>query len=144
MQIRKLEKEDILKVSEIEREAFGDRAWAESLFLAELYDKDKHYFVAYENDTLIGYGGFAHILSEAHIMNIAVASAHRKKGVGKEILSAILKEAKRLSITAVTLEVSETNGTAISFYKSFGFTSAGLRPNYYKKGEGALILWLEL
>jgi ribosomal-protein-alanine N-acetyltransferase len=144
IQIKKLTINDIDALHAVEVEAFENLAWDKQLFLNELEDSTKHYFVAYISQIFAGYIGFAHIADEAHIMNIAVAKNLRGLGVGGALLNAACEVAKSLNIKAVTLEVSENNQNAISLYTRFGFKTAGLRPNYYGKGDNALILWLIL
>lgn len=142
MIIRKMEKEDVEEIARIERETFSSHAWSYDMILSELYDPMKHYLVATENGALLGYGGFAHIENEGHIMNIAVEKNCRGRGYGQTILSAMLKEMRSLGILSATLEVSEQNAPAIKLYQKSGFLQNGRRPDYYKKGEAALIFWL--
>ena len=53
------------------------------------------YFVACEDDELLGYGGMFLAGDEANVTNIAVVPQLRKKGVGTEIVRALLSEAKK-------------------------------------------------
>lgn len=140
--VRRMTKDDLAAVAEIEREAFGSRAWSLNLFSEELQDKDKHYFVAEEEGTLIGYGGYAQVLDEGHIMNVAVDRSRRRKGAGKAILDALVSDAFGRGIAAMTLEVSEHNLAAKQLYVGAGFCFAGKRPGYYGKDDAAEIYWL--
>ena len=79
IRIEKMKFEHIEQIAAIEKACFGQNAWSGALFYSELLDGNKHYFVAVKNNSVIGYGGYAHILDEAHIMNIAV-EAHTEKG----------------------------------------------------------------
>lgn len=144
MILRPLTAADILAVCRIEKEAFSEpgRAWTEGMFLSELSDPSKYYFAGTENGAVMAYGGFAHILDEAHIMNIAVAEAYRGRGFGRQILTALIQKAAELGAAAMTLEVRVNNAPAIRLYESAGFIAAGIRPNYYGTGEHALIYWL--
>ena len=49
-----------------------------------------------------------------------------------------------MNARAATLEVRESNRTAIRLYERAGFELAGVRPHYYMDKENALIYWLEL
>ncbi|MFA5449784.1 MAG: ribosomal protein S18-alanine N-acetyltransferase [Clostridia bacterium] len=144
MQISDLNKQDLSAMADIESEAFCSRAWSLDLLSAELNDNTKHYLAARESGKLLGYAGFAQIGQEAHIMNIAVRKDAQRRGIGRALLQALLHKAVALGITAATLEVSCDNLPAIALYKELGFVSAGIRPDYYEKGEGALILWAYL
>ena len=56
---------------------------------------------------------------------------------------AMLRSAK--SIVSVSLEVRESNSTAISLYQKKGFVINGRRPHFYKNpSEAALIMTAEI
>lgn len=133
--------EDVAEIAEIEKEAFPTHPWSENLFFDELKDDTKHYVVAHENGEVIAYGGFAQIFDEAHIMNIAVRKDFRSRGIGRRVLGELTDIADALGIAAMTLEVDVNNAAALGLYKSVGFISYGIRPDYYGKGEHAEILW---
>lgn len=131
------------EMADLELSCFGKmQAWSQEMLASELDDKSKNYFVATENNCVIGYAGYAHIIDEAHIMNIAVAEAYRRKGIASHLLENVLTDAKIKGITAVTLEVSSKNAAAICFYEKYGFELAGLRKGYYPDGSDGLIYWL--
>lgn len=131
----------ISDIASLEEQCFGKRAWSADLLEAEFRDSSKHYKVATLRGKVIGYGGFSHILDEAHIMNIAVGSPYRQMGVGSLIMHALKQKALSFNIRSLTLEVSEFNLPAIQFYKKHDFISSGIRPRYYSDKEGAQILW---
>lgn len=82
------------------------------------------------------------IVDEGHITNIAVDPAFRNQGAGKAILTALLDEAERRKLAAVTLEVRKSNHIALNLYKKFGFICAGIRKEYYHDTkEDAIIMW---
>lgn len=144
MEISLMKAEDIKEIARLEREAFSHRAWSEKMLFDELEDQNKFYFTARENGRVLGYAGFAQILDEAHIMNIAVDADARRRGIGRALVKALLDKAAELGVKAATLEVSERNAPAIALYKEMGFISMGYRPDYYGKGEGAFIFWVYL
>jgi [ribosomal protein S18]-alanine N-acetyltransferase len=91
---------------------------------------------------LLGLGCYWSILEEAHITILAVHPDYQRQGMGKLILYALLRDARRRQLEWATLEVKPSNQAALSLYQKFGFTIAGRRRNYYKDtGEDALILW---
>lgn len=45
-------------------------------------------------------------------------------------------ELRKDGIVTSFLEVRESNAAAIALYKSFGFTAAGIRKNYYPAENG--------
>lgn len=140
--IAKMQHSHVAAVASLERQCFGLRAWSERLLAEELSDSDKYYFVALCDGNAVGYAGFARVLDEAHIMNIAVEENYRRMGIGSALLAKVLSEATAAGCIATTLEVNAANKPARALYEQAGFTCAGLRPNYYGKGEHAAIYWL--
>jgi len=54
----------------------------------------------------------------------------------------VLKQGALLGARRATLEVRRSNEAARLLYERFGFSVAGVRPEYYSKPvEDALILW---
>ncbi|HHU43628.1 MAG: ribosomal protein S18-alanine N-acetyltransferase [Bacillota bacterium] len=136
--------EHLEQIAELERQCFAMDAWSLELLKGELEDKSKHYFVALEKNIVLAYGGYAQILDEAHIMNIAVKKGYRNMGLAKGIISLLIDDAKKRGIKRATLEVNETNTAAINLYEKFGFKLFGKRKNYYQNTHDALIYWKEL
>ena len=132
---------DLAAIAELEKQCF-ENPWSYSAFCLEYADKTKHYFVAETaSGEVAGYGGFAHVEDEAHIMNIGVSPKYRRQGIGSAILNAILEKSRELGIRAVTLEVNDANVGAIALYEKAGFELAGLRPHYYGWEKPARIYW---
>lgn len=136
--------EHLEQIAELERQCFAMDAWSLELLKGELEDKSKHYFVALGKNIVLAYGGYAQILDEAHIMNIAVKKGYRNMGLAKGIISLLIDDAKKRGIKRATLEVNETNTAAINLYEKFGFKLFGKRKNYYQNTHDALIYWKEL
>jgi ribosomal-protein-alanine N-acetyltransferase len=82
---------------------------------------------------------------ELHILNVATAPEHRRRGVARAVLQAALDVGRQKRCTLATLEVRRSNGTALELYRSFGFRPVGIRPNYYvDEGEDAIVMVLDL
>ncbi len=142
--VEKYSLEDLHGIAEIEKECF-EKPWSYESFCMEYADKNKFYFVAKTDDgKVIGYGGYAHILDEGHIMNIAVTEAYRGKGVATAIVAKMIGSARENNIGAITLEVNDENKPAIFLYEKMGFKFSGLRPHYYGWDKAARIYWLYL
>ena len=80
------------------------------------------------------------VIDELHITSIAVHPNHQRKGLGKFILSDLIKRSSSLKTNQIHLEVKDTNEPAKAFYKSMGFKTIGNRSNFYKDGSDALLL----
>jgi ribosomal-protein-alanine N-acetyltransferase len=82
---------------------------------------------------------------EWELENIAVLPEFRRRGVGRELLSALLAHARSRLAERIFLEVRASNRPAIVFYRGSGFGLLGQRRDYYRDPEeDALILVYEL
>jgi ribosomal-protein-alanine N-acetyltransferase len=140
----KLRAEYIPQIAAIEREAFPDTAWSEKMLAEELSNPRARYFILVEDGEVLAYGGFHEVDGEGQITNIAVKSGLRERGLGSEILGAMLKFAAAANISELTLEVKESNTPARALYEKFGFVETGLRKNYYGGKENAVLMTLFL
>ena len=134
---------DLPEVMELERESFSS-PWTEEFFLDELSRDYSHIFLARdESGSLAGFICFWVIFGEAHILNIAVRKAHRRRGLGRFLALEALRYAREKGAGSATLEVRESNSAAIGLYESLGFVRAGLRKGYYDSPpDNAVIMWL--
>lgn len=84
--------------------------------------------------------GFAVLMpgvEEAEVLNIAVASAHQRKGLGRVMLSDMLAMASKMNWLRVFLEVRASNEGAIALYHAAGFIQVGVRRAYYRNADGS-------
>lgn len=146
--LRPMIKKDIAQVVEIEQKSFPT-PWSSYAFSCELSDNEfACYLVASpcnDSSRVVGYGGMWIIIDEAHITNVAVAPAHRGKGLGKLLLAGLFQSAGAKNARRITLEVRVSNLPAQHLYKQMGFKSVGIRPGYYMDtNEDAMIMWRDL
>jgi ribosomal-protein-alanine N-acetyltransferase len=84
---------------------------------------------------------FWRIADQAHINNLAVRPELRGRGLGLEMLEAVIDEARRLGAESLALEVRRSNVAAQRLYKRAGFREDGVRKSYYTQPvEDALLL----
>lgn len=108
--------------------------------LPQIERERENFLVAVENNVFLGYADVTVILDEGYMGNIAVAPAHRKKGVGVALLRALL-DRHRGALRFLTLEVRASNAPAIALYTKEGFQTAGIRKGMYEKPrEDALLM----
>jgi ribosomal-protein-alanine N-acetyltransferase len=136
--------DDLPDVVAIERASFTN-PWSGSLFLQELHVGFSRIILARRaGDSLAGYLCRWLVADEMHILNVAVDPRYRGQGVGTLLMRRALGEARERHAVAVTLEVRRSNAAGRRLYDAFGFEEVGARPNYYGRGEDALILRLAL
>ena len=84
------------------------------------------------------------VAETADVQNIAVISQLRGRGLGSALLRALHEIALQRGAQEVLLEVRESNETAQSLYRRFGYTEIAQRPRYYPDGETAVIMLASL
>lgn len=141
--IRLMTHSDIDAVYALETATFS-MPWSKEALLQEVNMAKAFYLVAEVRGTIVGYGGLRQIYDEGHITNIAVSTAFRRQGIGTRLVKQLIKENIKQGIRHFTLEVRQSNKKAIALYKKMGFTTLGIRKNYYDKPrEHACIMWLD-
>jgi N6-L-threonylcarbamoyladenine synthase len=135
--IRIATESDLEAIMAIERDCFITDAWPQDSMYEELVGAERYYIVAYENETIIGYAGLAKnpVAGQGDIQTIAVAVEHRGRGLGRDLMNALLTEAKRAGLRQVFLEVRADNDSAQSLYRSLGFEQIRIRPRYYQPDD---------
>lgn len=131
MQIRPMTIEDCEQVATIEAASFSV-PWSLKAFTETVGKENFRYFVAEEAGEILGYCGFLFVLDEAEIPNVCVKESARKRGVGKQMMTVLMEDAKRLGMAMLYLEVRESNTAARTLYKSLGFEENGIRKNFYE------------
>jgi ribosomal-protein-alanine N-acetyltransferase len=139
IETRPLTYSDLPRVVAIERRAFPT-PWSLSMFVLELSKSDGICLGGWLERTLAGYLVCARYDEAYHLMNIATDPAHRREGVGRCLIDAMID---RAGVDAnITLEVRISNAPAIALYESYGFRGVGTRRRYYSDtGEDAIIMW---
>lgn len=139
--IRLMRTSDLPEAAHLEQLYFSV-PWTERQLKGSLESPEYLFVVAEEQGRVIGYGGLLKVLDEGDITNIVVEEAYRGKGIGRQLVKALLSEGKRCGLNAFTLEVRAGNAAAIHLYESLGFVREGIRRRFYQRPvEDALIMW---
>ncbi len=146
--IRRMTREDLPAVMELEKASFSN-PWSMELLQREL-GHDWSIILLLEEPLpdggrcLLGISIFWIVHDEVHVLNVATAPEHRRRGVGRALMEATLAEGRARKCCLATLEVRRSNEPAIQLYKAFGFRPVGVRPNYYvDEGEDAIVMVLD-
>lgn len=117
--------------------------WSRGSIEEELRNPQAVIYAALENGAVIGYIGMQFVLDEGYVLNVAVAEAHRNRGVGSALIQTLVTHCKKDNFAFLTLEVRASNRTAQSLYGKFGFIRVGDRKNYYTQpAEDAVLMTL--
>jgi len=143
--LRPVERADLLAVVRIERACFGD-PWPYDAF--ERLLEEPAFLVAEREGAVVGY-----VVADAtpnhgrdigHIKDLAVHPEARERGIGRTLLRSALVRLRAVGVAVVRLEVRESNGVARSLYADEGFEPIRRIANYYRDGEDALVLVVDL
>ena len=143
IELRRLELRDLAEIEEIERSSYPT-PWSRSMFASELAKPSSLCLGAFEADTgrLIGYLIISRYVDAWHVMNVAVAPGHRRRGIASLLLNRLFELTAGRSRRGYTLEVRVSNTGAIKLYEELGFRPRGVRRGYYTDNrEDALIMW---
>ena len=167
--IRPMEPSDVPTVTAIDQESFPT-PWQASSYLYELRQSNRSFYYTLlrpvTNETvssgqgwrhwlrgmlnpskdsrIIGYMGFRFRPTEAHISTIAVHPDWRGKGLGELLLLTAVEEALERGASVISLEVRPSNHVAQRLYRKYGFRFSGVHRGYYRDGEDAWLMEVEV
>lgn len=149
LRVRRVAPADLPRLVEIERAGFA-HPWSEQQLRDELSNAWSVVLVA----GLDGPGGgelvAGHLVlwvvhDELHVLNVATAPEHRRRGVGRALMREAHALGRARACRLATLEVRRSNAAAIALYLALGYRQVGVRPRYYvEENEDALLMTLEL
>lgn len=93
-------------------------------------------WVMTSEDAIIGYSLMMFVLDEAHLLNISIAAAYQKQGLGYALLQYMIERAKVSNMIVMMLEVRSSNVLAIALYAKMGFIENAIRRGYYSGKDG--------
>ena len=135
--------EDVPEVAAIESMLFS-QPWSERGFLESMKSRDTLYLVVKMQEKIIGYCGLLQSFEEADITNVAVHPEWQGKGIAFQMLQKLMELGRAKGIERYTLEVRVSNTPAVRVYEKLGFSSVGIRKNFYDMPrEDAMIMWTE-
>ena len=143
--IRGAEESDLRAVVRIERTSFG-QPWPYTAF--ERFLDENGFLVADRDDEVVGYvvgdvtPNFGRDIG--HVKDLAVAPSARRNGIGRSLLVRSLVALTADGAETVKLEMRESNDAAGALYRKLGFETARRVPRYYRDGEDALVMILDV
>jgi ribosomal-protein-alanine acetyltransferase len=140
--IRKLARSDVPAVFAILRESPEAALWS-SESLLQLASADPAAWVVELNGVLVGFLIGRSAADEFEILNMAVSRAHRRSGIGSNLLECALEFSRTSGSARASLEVRASNAPALALYARHGFAECGRRARYYRDPiEDAVLLSL--
>lgn len=91
--------------------------------------------------TLLGFLIARHLAPEWELENVVVSPSVQRKGIGRQLIDALIKAARETNSDAVFLEVRESNTAARALYAQAGFKQHSRRKSYYSNPIEDAILY---
>lgn len=87
-------------------------------------------------------------VDEMHLLNVTVAPAMQGRGYGSFLIDALKTLCRENRAQQLWLEVRQSNERACTLYRRLGFTTVGVRKNYYpapfSRREDAVVMSLQI
>ncbi|MBT8173732.1 MAG: ribosomal protein S18-alanine N-acetyltransferase [Nitrosopumilus sp.] len=152
--IRRAEPSDLISVMEINLktlpEHYSDYFYEsllaelpEAFIVAEIEGKHVGYIMC---KTEYGFSNFKKLgfVKKGHVVSIAVLDEYRRKGIGKALVEESVNGVKLRKCDEFYLEVRCSNNEAVRLYEKLGFVIRQQLNAYYRDGEDAYLMAIEL
>ena len=141
---------DLDRAARLHRDAFaalGERPWTRQDMAELLASPNAGGFFLLIDGADAGVALWRVTVDEAELLTIAVQADHRRRGVARALLDAVIERVRERGARKLFLEVGVDNPPARSLYAQAGFAEVGRRIGYYQRHQGfadALVLRLLL
>ena len=125
---------DIDAVMAIE-EVIYTHPWTRGNFVDSLAAQS-HCYVLEWHGVMAGYAVLMTGAGEAHLLNLSIAGAWQRRGLGRELLNRVIGLARELKVQKIFLEVRTSNAPARALYANSHFCEIGVRKDYYPAHAG--------
>lgn len=141
MLYRKANADDLTEIATLEQGCF-EHSWPAQEFYSTFGREEYEYFVAVEEETIVGYACYTRSFEDADLLKIAIKKENRRNHVADELLEYNFTELKKQMIEKIHLEVRASNYGAYHLYQKNGFVQIGIRKAYYQKPvEDGIIMY---
>jgi len=151
--IRRCDSADLIPVMEINMKTLPEH-YSDYFYECLLSELPEAFLVAEIKGRAIGYimckteYGFSNFkklgfVKKGHVVSIAVIEEHRKKGIGKALVSESMNGVKLKKCDELYLEVRCSNTDGVRLYENLGFIIRQRLKSYYRDGEDAFMMAIE-
>ena len=129
MRLREMNAADMDAIMRIEQSVHA-HPWTRGNFTDAL-KSDSVCKVYEDGEEMLGYVVLMPAVDEVELLNISIAAAHQRKGLGRKLLAETMAVARGMNMRRMLLEVRPSNVAALGLYSDAGFSEIGLRRGYY-------------
>lgn len=150
VRVRRMQVEDVDTVTEMAKLTHHAPTWTREVYekALDLSGQSRRIALVAEDGksgAIVGFAVASLLTPEAELETIVTAIAHQRRGVARELFSALKNELRPMGVQDVILEVRAGNKAAEAFYHFLGFVEDGHRPSYYADPvEDAVLMRLQL
>ena len=152
--IRRAEPSDLIPVMEINLKTLPEH-YSDYFYESLLAEIPEAFIVAEIDGNHVGYimckteYGFSNFkklgfVKKGHVVSIAVLNEFRKQGIGKALVEESINGVKLKKCDEFYLEVRCSNNDAVRLYERLGFVIRQKLNTYYRDGEDAYLMAIEL
>lgn len=152
--VRRCEQEDLPSVIEINMSTLPEH-YSDYFFESILKELPESFLIAELDGKVVGYimckmeFGFSNFrklgfVKKGHVVSVAVLDEHRGKGLGKALMQEATSGLIAKKADEIYLEVRVSNESAVKMYERLGFVIKTKIRAYYRDGEEAYLMALEL
>jgi len=152
--LRRCELGDIIPVMEINLRTLPEH-YSEYFYESLLEELPEAFVVAEISGKIVRYimckmeQGFSNFkklgfVKKGHVVSIAVMNEYRSKGFGSALVNESIKGVKIRQCSELYLEVRCSNNDAVRLYEKLGFSITQKLKAYYRDGEDAYVMAIEL
>jgi [ribosomal protein S18]-alanine N-acetyltransferase len=152
--IRRCEASDLQAVIDINMTALPEH-YSDYFFESILRELPEAFILAELNNKIVGYimckieFGFSNFrklgfVKKGHVVSVAVLEEHRGKSIGTALMIEGINGVMHRKADEIYLEVRVSNTSAIKMYQKLRFEIKSRLRSYYRDGEDAYLMALEL
>jgi ribosomal-protein-alanine N-acetyltransferase len=132
--LRAVALDDAESLLALQRASPGAAVWSAADYESLLSADSTMCFLAEdgESDELVGFVLTRLAADEMEMLNLAVAPARRRRGLGRRLVAEALARGRARGIEQCWLEVRASNRAALDFYRALGFRERSRRRAYYR------------
>lgn len=133
-QMRLMTADDLAAVETIEQSVYT-HPWTRGNF-ADSLAAGYHCRILEQDGRVAGYAVLMVAAGEAHLLNLSIAAALQRRGLGGELLRLMTQLARDCGAQTLYLEVRASNLAGRALYARHGFAEIGTRRGYYPAHDG--------